>query len=421
LIAQPPASVDSRVPELLGRYTDQLLAWVDRNGWAGWDPYDLWDSPFGIWAMARESLPQRVAQALIGRVEERFPVAIRRLLGVEPRVNAKAMGLFAAGFLDLEAVEGAPRRLGGAAGSEQCFRWLDDNLVEHGGGVGWGYPFDWRSRLLIPRNTPTVVTSTVIGDAYWLRYRRQDDHDALARCEEICRFILGGLNRSSRRPDGSFCFSYTPVDHFQVHNANLLAAEFLVRIGGETRRDDWVLTGLDAGRFALAELRPDGSLDYWSAEQSGGLQQDLYHSGFEIRMLDRIAEATGREDFREAADRYLETWLERYFTADGVPHRIGDRPDTVEVHSCAEAILCAAQLAGRPALPRDRLPAHLAGSIEAAIRYLWVPVGGAGYFAWISQPRYGTRVRTAIPMIRWGQAWMFRAMAGARLALRAER
>lgn len=416
MTVQPATSTDARVSDLLRRYLDQLLVWVDRNGWAGWDPYDLWDSPFGVWAMAGENLAQRVAGALIGRVEERFPLALRRIFGVEQRVNAKAMGLFAAGFLDLEALEGSPRLLGDVAASEQCFRWLDHNLVECAGGVGWGYPFDWRSRVLIPRNTPTVVTSAFVGDAYWIRYRQRGDEDALRRCEEICRFMLNGLHRSARRPDGSFCFSYTPADHFQVHNANLLAAEFLVRVGGATGRDDWLSTGLDAGRFSLAELRPDGSLDYWSAAQSSGRQQDLYHSGFEIRMLDRIADATGRDDFRQAADRYFRTWLERYFTDEGVPHRVAGRA-VIEVHSCAEAILCAAQLAGRPGLPREQWPGHLARTLDAAIRYLWVPEGSGGYFAWISQPRYGTRIRTTIPMIRWGQAWMFRAMAAAMRAL----
>jgi hypothetical protein len=275
--------------------------------------------------------------------------------------------------------------------------------------------------VLIPRNTPTVVTSAFAGHAYWLRYRRHGNAAALERCEEICRFILGGLNRSERQADGSFCFSYTPVDRFQVHNANLLAAEFLVRVGRETERDEWVETGVEAGRFALRELRPDGTLPYWSTAQSQDPQQDLYHSGFEIRMLDGIARETGREDFRAAADRYFETWLGMFFSGDGTPTFVAGRPDIIEVHSCAEALLCASALAGRPGLPASELPAHLARSFAAAVRHLWVPVdAGTGYFAWSSRRRYGRQVRTTIPLIRWGQAWMLRAMAAAGLALRGE-
>ena len=372
--------------------------------------------------MARETLPQRVTDALLGRLEELLPSTVRRLVGARRRVNAKGMGLFAAAFLDLERVEGRQRSIRGEPAADQCFEWLEENRVETGGGIGWGYPFDWRSRVLIPRNTPTVVTSAFIGDAYWLRYLYRRDAGALHRCEDVCRFILGGLNRSPSAPDGAFCFSYSPVDHFQVHNANLLAAEFLIRVGTEVRRAGWVETGLNAGRFTLSQIREDGTLDYWSADQSKGSQQDLFHSGFEIRMLDAIARTTGRDDFRRAADRYLEAWLGEYFDGDGTPRFARERPGAVEVHSCAEALLCAAQLAGRPALPSDALAGHLERSLEGAVRYLWVSEGrDAGYFAWISQPRYGMRMRTAIPMIRWGQAWMLRAMASSLLALQVGR
>ena len=407
--------------ERLRTHIDRLVTWVERNGWAGWDPYDVWDHPLGLWAMTHRTLPQRAAGVLLSRLEEIWPVALRRVVGARPQVNAKAMGLFAAAFLDLERLDGAPRRPGSGTAADACFAWLDAHRVPCGGGAGWGYPFDWRSRVLIPRNTPTAVTSAFAGDAYWLRYARQGHTESLHRCEEICRFFLGGLQRSAPAADGSFCFSYTPVDRFQVHNANLLAAEFLVRVGRETGREDWVRTGVDAGRFALREIRPDGTLPYWSAAQSEGLQQDLYHSGFEIRMLHGIARATGREDFRQAADRYFETWLRIFFAPDGTPTFLPGRPDIVEVHSCAEALLCAAAMAGRPGLPVAELPDHLGRSLEAAVRHLWVPTGpDAGYFAWIRRRRYGLRLRTAIPLVRWGQAWMLRAMAAAALALQEE-
>jgi len=411
-------AVETTAVELLDRHIGWLLAWLDRNGWAGWDPYDLWDQPFGLWAMARESLAQRVAGALLGRLEELFPVAVRRVLHVQPRVNAKGMGLFAAALLDLERIDGSEGQLRGSSAAAQCFDWLERNRVEVAGGVGWGYPFDWRSRVLIPRNTPTAVTTAFIGDAYWLRYVLREDAAALACCEDICRFILGGLNRSPRTDDGAFCFSYTPVDHFQVHNANLLAAEFLVRLGTETGREEWIQTGLDAGRFTLRELQPDGSLAYWSNAQQIGLDQDLFHSGFEIRALDAIARTSGVTDFREAADRYFQTWLKRYFADDGTPIFSHDRPGAVEVHSCAEALLCACQLADRPGLANGSLPRQLERTMRASVRYLWVPTGrGAGYFAWISQPRYGVRLQTSIPMIRMGQAWMLRGMSAARVTL----
>ena len=241
--------------EQLHFYLNQLFCWLENNGWVGWDPYDVYDNRIGMWMAKRENIVQRIANGLTSRANAFFPVPLRKVLRVKPRINAKAMGLFAAGFLQLEASENAPRLINGEPGYMPCFRWLDNHKVVRFGGCGWGYPFDWRSRILIPRNTPTVVNSAIIGDAYWLKYKYHGDREALSQCENICQFIVNGLNRSGHKDDGSFCFSYTPVDKFQVHNANLFGAEFLIRIGMETGRDDWVETGLAAANFSLSEIR----------------------------------------------------------------------------------------------------------------------------------------------------------------------
>lgn len=409
--------------QCLQLYLDRSLNWVDKNGWVGWDPYDLWDNSLGRWALSGASLLQRAVGSSLTRLEARFPLGMRRLLRAAPCVNAKAMGLFAAVFLRLEALEGVPRAIKGEPGTAACFRWLEANRVALGGGCGWGYPFDWQSRELIPRNTPTAVTSAIVGDAYWLRYRLRGDTDALDRCQDVCHFFLNALNRSASRADGSFCFSYTPLDRFEVHNANLYAAEFLVRVGYETDRPEWVETGLAAARFSIAEIRDDGTLAYWSNAQSGPrIDQDTYHSGFEIRALHGLARLTGSPDIARAAERYFSVWLMDFFTGERVPHFVRGRNDVIEVHSCAEALLCPAALAADGVVPTDWLVAHCDRVLTATVRALWRPVDDrAGYFAWAARRQRSQFRTTDIPLIRWGQAWMCCAMSAVLSALNARR
>ncbi|WP_028894683.1 hypothetical protein [Syntrophorhabdus aromaticivorans] len=147
-------------------YLNHLLCWLENNGWAGWDPYDVLDNRIGLWMGKRENITQRIASALMSRAGDICPLMLRRSLSVCPQINGKAMGLFAASFLQLESKEGKPRLIDNQPGYIPCFQWLEENKVERFGGCGWGYPFDWRSRVLIPRNTPTVVNSAIIGDAY---------------------------------------------------------------------------------------------------------------------------------------------------------------------------------------------------------------------------------------------------------------
>jgi len=392
-------------------YLNHLICWLDSNGWAGWDPYDIWDNKCGMWMSRRDNIFARIANVLMAYTEEFIPIILRKLFRVKPQVNAKAMGLFAAGFLQLEHVEDSARLIKRQPGYVPCFSWLEKNKVVRFGGCGWGYPFDWQSRILIPKNTPTVVNSAIIGDAYWLKYKYHGDQAALIQCEDICTFITNGLNRSGYKDDGSFCFSYTPVDKFQVHNANLFGAEYLIRIGTETKRDDWIEKGLAAANFSLSEIREDGTLNYWSNDQATGLQQDTYHSGFEIRCLNSIACLTGQKKIRDAADQYFQTWLKDYFLKDGTPCLFRGKFDILEVHSCAEALLCMAKMFETGQFTRELYVKHLQGILSATTK-LWVKHSPmSGYFGSKKYKYLGCDIRANIPYIRWGQAWMLNALS----------
>jgi hypothetical protein len=330
------------------------------------------------------------------------------------------MGLFAAGFLQLESAESKPRLTHQEPAYIPCFQWLDENKVERFGGCGWGYPFDWRSRILIPRNTPTVVNSAIIGDAYWLKYKYHHDKNALSQCENICLFILKGLNRSGYKNGGAFCFSYTPLDKFQVHNANLFGAEYLIRIGVETGRNNCVETGLDAANLSISEIREAGTLNYWSNEQAAGIQQDTYHSGFEIRCLNSIPCLTSKTKIRDASDKYFQAWLKDFFTKDGAPCFSRGQADVIEVHSCAEGVLCALKMFESKIWTRESFLAHIEGVLSACAK-LWVQKAqGKGYFASKRHRSFGFEVKVNIPYIRWGQAWMFNALSGIIAAVQSE-
>jgi hypothetical protein len=403
--------IDEQYRKSLATYLDNLFNWIMKNGWAGWDPYDFWDTEIGRSLSGPENIFQRICRVILFRASEFFPITVRRILKVNPQVNSKAMGLFASAFLQLEAVEKSPRLINHEPAYNHCFNWLEKNAVTTFGGRGWGYHYNWKSRILIPRNTPFLVTSAIIGDAYWLKYKMHGDKKALFTCEEICQFIFNGINRSGYKKDGSFCFSFTPIDNFQVHNSNLLGAEFLIRIGLEVGREDWIRTGILAAQFSLSEIREDGTLNYWSNEQSNGVQQDTSHSGFEIRALNSIACLTNSAVFREAADKYFNTWLKDYFLQDGVPKFTRQDNHILEVHSCAEALLCAVRMFESGRFDKEVFLRHSQGVLSAASE-LWVQEeSDMGYFLSRIYKKIGIKLKVRIPYIRWGEAWMFNALA----------
>jgi hypothetical protein len=165
-----------------------------------------------------------------------------------------------------------------------------------------------------------------------------------------------------------------------------------------------------AGQFSLNELREDGSLSYWSKAQSyEGLQQDTYHAGFEIRALAGIAYSTGNSEFSEAAKNYFKTWLRDYHMDSGEPCFVRGSSKVIEVHSCAESLLCLARMHELKYIEKENLIIYAKNAFHAAIKHLWIQQKDIGYFA--SQKNLETNRVVNIPYIRWGEAWMLRAMS----------
>lgn len=404
--------------ERIGNAITSLDSWLDDHGWKGYDPYDLRGTGLIQYLTRpgqRISLPLRVFRKMLLTMEDRWPLAARRILGVKKELNAKGMGLFARAYLDLYQ----------ATLQEQfkekalfCLDWLENNPSPGYSGACWGYPFDWQSAIFIPRGTPSAVVSSVVGDAFWRAYQVLGDQSYLDICESICRFFTQDLNVDQIDPD-TVCFSYTPLDDFHVHNANLFVAEFLIRVGTKLDQQDFLEWGKKAAEYALQEQNPDGSLFYWGKVQNQHSPNhiDHYHSGFEIRALYKIWKWTADERIYQAAERYYRFYLDNLILREGSSTKPKMKPEAfypVDIHSCAEALLCNAVLSEDFKKARDLLP-------ELSAWILPTMQTEEGWFIYrILCDESGER-RIEIPYMRWGQAWMLNALAAYFLILTQEK
>ncbi|HUZ81590.1 MAG TPA: hypothetical protein VMU73_05030 [Gaiellaceae bacterium] len=371
-----------------------LRAWVDANGWTSYDPYDIRGTRAFI-ALQRigRSRARRIPLRSAIEAAQVFPLASRRLLGVRPAVNAHGIGLLAAAYWTLED----------EAEGRRCLNWLAANNVSGHPGLGWGYPFDWQSLAFIPRGTPSGFVSVVAGDAFWRAYRAGGDDADLAACVGVCEFLADALHRTVT--DAGICFGYTTADDLQVHNTNLLAAEFLDRVGREVGRGEWLELAASAASFTLAEQRPDGAIEYWARAQPGCVPGfvDHYHTGNSLRSLHRLWQHSGETRYRDARNRLFAYYRERLWR-DEIPLTHPDRLRPIDIHACAEAIHCTAVLA-------DELP-EAVGLGTGAVR--WTLDHMRTYpdrFGHLLVRRLGRDTLTGIPYLRWSQAPMLLALA----------
>jgi hypothetical protein len=387
-------------------YLSALEAWLDKNGHAGWDPYDVWDHSFGLWASKRQSLLQKIIAVAFTKITNQFPNLSRRLLKTKKKINPKAMGLFAYSYILL-----AHHHKDNILLSEKyrektkvCIDWLLKNAVKDFGGMGWGYPFDWQSRVLIPKNTPTIVNSSIIGDAFWMDYKLNGNSESLEVCKKICNFFVKGLNQK-KMPNDSICLSYTPVDTFEVHNANLLGANFLIRIGTHCNNDEYISLGLACINFSTQDIMEDGMLPYWSVSQCGkNIQQDIYHSGFEIRSLLEASLLINDVELQSKVKKFYDAWKKKYIR-EGCPYMNHDSR-FVEIHSCAESLITLSMV-NKYGL--DNNLNDINNCFKATVKNLWHSTSDdSGYF--MSFHDLDKNKYQNIAYIRWGEAWMLRAL-----------
>src|SRR4030095_10024690 len=117
----------------------RLDAWIEREGFKGWDPHDALNSPL----VKGLTFGNRWLAVAWLQLVKRSPVNLRPILGVPKGYNPKGMGLFLATYLRKYRMSEDPRH------REQA-RFFADWLRAHRApgyhGAGWGYHFDWPNR-----------------------------------------------------------------------------------------------------------------------------------------------------------------------------------------------------------------------------------------------------------------------------------
>ncbi|MBN1131880.1 MAG: hypothetical protein JXA39_02315 [Bacteroidales bacterium] len=378
------------------------MAWLEKNGFSGFDPYDI-KSHRMVLSLSEKSSHSKilvVIRELAFEIFYSFPVCSRRLLHIKPEINAKAMGLFASAYLKLYQLYHREKYL---AKAEECLEWLIQNKVETSDGIGWGYPFHWQSARQIPAFTPNGIVSTAAGAAFWEFYRYTDDQKYLEYCKQIAGF-LNALPVDTVK--GNICFSYTPLYINHVHNLNLFVAEFLIKIGLETGNKEWIERGNRAVNYTILNQNADGSFDYNGPPEKPQKYIDHYHTGFVLRMLHSTWKLTGRQDIFDALQKSYHHYRNHFFEKERIPKLMPHRKYRIDIHSSAESINCLSELS-----------TTFHDSMALAEKVLCWTIDNLqskeGYFYYgILRSRFtGLPFKSKIPYIRWGQAWMLKSIS----------
>lgn len=372
----------------------RLDAWIEGEGFRGWDPFDALNSP----VLKALSLRNRRLGQVCVQVLKRLPMNSRPFLGIPKGYNPKGMGLFLASYWRKHRMAKQTATLQKV---EFFADWLRANVSRGYHGACWGYNFDWPNRsFFAPAGTPTIVNTACIGLAF-MDLAREDESrvlgvPALQTARSACDFILCDL-RAERPASDELCFAYTPLDSRRVHNANALGAWLLAEVAAQTAESDLAKAALASARYTARRQRPDGAWPY--GEGAADAWIDNFHTGYVLMALKRIGDCLGTDEFAAPVRHGYRFWKTQMFTPQGVPKYYPGKLHPIDSHCVAVAILTFLAFSDVDAEGRDL-------AVQSANWGIAHLQNRAGCFDYQITPI----CRIRIPYMRWTQAWMQRAL-----------
>jgi len=163
----------------------RLNEWLEKNDYRGYDTFDGLSAKF----LRPFTFEKKYLRIVLQQTVRRFPLNMRPLLGIPRSRSTKGMGFLAKGFMRLQQATG-DKSWGDKA--ESALQWLVENQAKGHSGACWGNHFDYQSRgFYMPKDTPTVVWTSLIGhaflDAYDLFQNEKYLDVAMSSCEHILR------------------------------------------------------------------------------------------------------------------------------------------------------------------------------------------------------------------------------------------
>jgi hypothetical protein len=380
----------------LSQAVDALRIWIETRSFAGYEPFDLLNSPYLTGAWARKALP---AIVLIQAGKRFAGLRVRHTLKVPPSRNPKALGLCLSAYCDLA-------QIGYDVSAEVA--WLKNELIRLRSLLEseycWGYDWDYFSLrgTRLPAFAPNCIASYFCGTAMMRMHEVFGDSEALEIADSVARFLVTRLNRSVESPQ-ELCFSYTPEDRTQIYNSSALAAVFLARMGSLREDQQYLSLAYKAMVFLERGQLETGGWYYGRLRRQRWI--DGFHTSYNVCALLDYQRITGDRTFNNAMLLGHHYYKTNFFTQDGAPKYFHDRKFPIDIHACSQAILhfIAFSSIDPQALELARR------TFRWTMRNMASP-DGAFYY---QRHRYWTN---RAHYMRWGQAWMLHALARLTLA-----
>lgn len=370
------------------RALDQVQKWVEEHNYRGYEPFD------GLSSWARPlAFGNELAERILQQAIRQSPLNLRPLFGVRPQDSTKGRGYMAWGYLTRYRASRNPEYLDKAIA---CLEWLDHQKAPVFQYHSWSNHFDFVGRGGgYTKDQPILVWTALIGHAYLEAFEITGRDWFLRVAESVCNWILQLPREKTSSGD---CLSYLAHRQSSIHNANMLGAGLLARTAQHNGNKEYLRVARSAMEYSCSRQLPDGS--WWYAEETKYHWIDNFHTGYNLDSLDFYVRAVNGEEFLPNLSKGLEFYKANFFEDSG-------RPKYYHVRTYPVDIQCAAQAIDTLSLFSERDTECLSLAAKVAAWTIRNMQHTKGHFYYRQYPLLKART----PMLHWGQATMFRALA----------
>lgn len=365
-------------------------AYVAREDFAGYDPYDALSSPIFKLPLLNSSHYVRLA---VQQVVKRLFVNIRPLLGIKKQVSAVSLARMLEGYAHLFAIDPLHRDYYSDR-ITMCLSRIEALRSRRYSGDCWGYEFDWEPRYAtkpIPAGVPNIIATGIVTNAL-VETHRLAGMQALDSCLSAAEFVLRDLERTVAT-DGSFCWGYFPRDRQLVLNATMKGARLCAQVFSLTGDRELRDAAQATVRFVMDHQRPDGAWPYSVGDARSWV--DNFHTGYLLECLEAYERYAKDSTFSSAKAKGWRYYRKYFVTPESVPKYLDHRITPIDATACAQTISTLCTFGDVP---------------EAGRVALWTLAKMRrpdGAFVYQRHTHYTNR----IPYMRWSTAPMFCALA----------
>jgi hypothetical protein len=367
---------------------EKVARWVEEHKYRAYDPGDG-DMSFLRYLTLNAHFPRRLLTAAVLRT----PFHIRPWIGIRPHTSTKGMGYMGWGYAKMFALTGETdyRRR-----AEHCFDWLMENRSPGYEHYCWGNHFAFSTRGgTIPKNTPTIVWSSLIGLAFLEAHEVLGNSkylDVAASVGEWAKSLPRELTRSGT------CLSYVPFKQVSIHNSNMLGAALLAKLAVQTHDGEARELAREAMMYSCARQNPDGAWFYGEDKKYHWI--DNFHTGYNLDCLKRYIDSTADRDYESSLHSGFQYFKLHFFEPDGRPKYYHDKAGPTDIQ-------CAAQAIDTLAFFSETDSEALELAVKVALWTIKNMQARDGHFYY--RDLKWKKVKT--PMFHWGQGTMFKALA----------